>query len=131
VPVGFVITAALVIVGLAVSVWPPSRSGLPGLLVWLVIAIPNESQFLAFYWRPARRCSPTAKVSSAAPPYGRRSPGSRAVGRHARPRPPKPASRDHHAPVPARLDAAQVRAQRVVSGAVTDLKQRAVAQFRQ
>jgi acetyl esterase/lipase len=50
VPVGFAITAALVIVGLAVAVWPPSRSGLLGLLVWLVSAIPNESPFLAFYW---------------------------------------------------------------------------------
>ncbi len=49
-PVGFAITAALVIVGLAVAVWPPSRSGLLGLLVWLVSAIPNESPFLAFYW---------------------------------------------------------------------------------
>ena len=49
-PVGFVITAALVILGLAVSVWPPSRSGLLGLLAWLVSAIPNESPFLAFYW---------------------------------------------------------------------------------
>jgi acetyl esterase/lipase len=45
-----VITAALVIVGLAVSVWPPFRSGQLGLAVWLVSAIPNESPFLAFYW---------------------------------------------------------------------------------
>jgi acetyl esterase/lipase len=50
VPVGLVITAALVLVGLAVSVWSPARSGLLGLLVWLVSAIPNESPFLAFYW---------------------------------------------------------------------------------
>jgi acetyl esterase/lipase len=50
VPVGFVVTAALVIVGLAVSVWPPFRSGLLGLLVWVVSAIPNESPVLAFYW---------------------------------------------------------------------------------
>jgi acetyl esterase/lipase len=50
VPVGFVVTAALVIVGLAVAVWPPFRSGLLGLAVWLVSAIPNESPSLAFYW---------------------------------------------------------------------------------
>jgi acetyl esterase/lipase len=49
-PVGLVITAALVIVGLAVSVWPPSRSGPLGLLVWVISAIPNESPFLASYW---------------------------------------------------------------------------------
>ena len=47
-PVGFVFTAALVIVGLALSLWPPSLSGLLGLLTWLVSAIPNESPFLAF-----------------------------------------------------------------------------------
>jgi len=50
VPVGFVVTAALVILGLAVSVRPPSRSGLLGLRAWLVSAIPNGSPFLAFYW---------------------------------------------------------------------------------
>ena len=36
---------------------------------------------------------------------------------------------DHHAPVPAGRDAELVRAQRVVSGTVTDIKQRAFAQF--
>jgi acetyl esterase/lipase len=50
VPVGLVITAALVVAGSAVAVWPPARSGRLGLLVWLVGAIPNESPFLAFYW---------------------------------------------------------------------------------
>jgi acetyl esterase/lipase len=45
-----VVTAALVILGLELSVWPPSRSGRLGLLAWLVSAIPNESPFLAFYW---------------------------------------------------------------------------------
>jgi acetyl esterase/lipase len=50
VPVGFLITGMLVIIGLAVSVWPPSRAGLVGLVTWLVSAIPNESPFLAFYW---------------------------------------------------------------------------------
>jgi acetyl esterase/lipase len=30
--------------------WPPARSGLLGLLTWLVSAIPNESPFLALYW---------------------------------------------------------------------------------
>ena len=47
-PVGFLITGMLVIIGLAVSVWPPSRAGLVGLVTWLVSAIPNESPFLAF-----------------------------------------------------------------------------------
>ena len=49
-PIGFLITAALVGIGMAVSLWPPARSGLLGLLTWLVSAIPNESPFLAFYW---------------------------------------------------------------------------------
>ena len=49
-PVGFLITAGLVALGMVVSLWPPARSGLLGLLTWLVSAIPNESPFLAFYW---------------------------------------------------------------------------------
>jgi acetyl esterase/lipase len=40
-------------IGIAVSVWPASRSGRLGLLAWLVSAIPNESPFLAFYWMAA------------------------------------------------------------------------------
>ena len=44
------ITAALVVVGMAASVWPPARSGRLGLIAWLLSAIPNESPFLAFYW---------------------------------------------------------------------------------
>jgi hypothetical protein len=50
VPVGLVITAALVVVGVAVSVCPPARSGRLGLIAWLLSAIPNESPFLAVYW---------------------------------------------------------------------------------
>jgi acetyl esterase/lipase len=50
VPVGFLITAGLVALGMAVSVWPPARSGVLGLAVWFVSAIPNESPFLAFYY---------------------------------------------------------------------------------
>jgi acetyl esterase/lipase len=53
VPVGFLITAGLVALGMAASLRPPSRSGLPGLATWLVSAIPNESPFLAFYWMVA------------------------------------------------------------------------------
>jgi acetyl esterase/lipase len=50
VPVGLVITAALMVLGVALSVWPPPRSGPIGLIAWLVSAIPNESPVLAFYW---------------------------------------------------------------------------------
>jgi hypothetical protein len=53
VPVGLLITAGLVALGMAASLRPPSRSGLPGLATWLVSAIPNESPFLAFYWMVA------------------------------------------------------------------------------
>jgi acetyl esterase/lipase len=35
---------------MAASLWPPARSGLPGLATWLVSAVVNESPFLAFYW---------------------------------------------------------------------------------
>ena len=49
-PVGFLITAGLVALGMAVSLWPPARSGVLGLLTWLLSAIPNESPFLALYW---------------------------------------------------------------------------------
>jgi len=53
VPVGFLITAGLLALGMAASLWPPARSGLLGLVTWLVSAIPNESPFLAFYWMGA------------------------------------------------------------------------------
>ena len=49
-PVGFLITAGLVTLGMAVSLRPPGRSGLLGLATWLLSAIPNESPFLALYW---------------------------------------------------------------------------------
>jgi hypothetical protein len=49
-PVGFLITAGLVPLGTAASLWPPVRSGPPGLVSWLVSTIPSESPFLAFYW---------------------------------------------------------------------------------
>ncbi|HTU30537.1 MAG TPA: alpha/beta hydrolase [Solirubrobacteraceae bacterium] len=49
-PIGFLITVALVALGMAVSLRPPVRSGLGGVIVWLISAIPNESPFLAFYW---------------------------------------------------------------------------------
>jgi acetyl esterase/lipase len=52
-PVGFLITAGLVALGMAASLWPPARSGLLGLLTWLVSATPNESPFLVFYWMGA------------------------------------------------------------------------------
>jgi acetyl esterase/lipase len=50
VPVGLMITAGLVALGMAASLCPPARSGLLGLLTWLLSAIPNESPFLALYW---------------------------------------------------------------------------------
>jgi acetyl esterase/lipase len=50
VPVGFLITAGLVALGMGTSLWPPARSGLPGLATWFVSAIVNESPFLAFYY---------------------------------------------------------------------------------
>ena len=49
-PVGFLTTAGLVALGMAVSLWPPARSRLPGMATWLVSAIVNESPFLAFYY---------------------------------------------------------------------------------
>jgi hypothetical protein len=50
VPVGFLITAGLVALGMAAALWPPFRSWPLGLATWVVSAIPNESPFLAFYW---------------------------------------------------------------------------------
>ena len=47
-PVGWLITAGLVALGMAASLRPPSGSGLLGLGAWFVSAIPNESPFLAF-----------------------------------------------------------------------------------
>ena len=52
-PVGFLITAGLVTLGMAASLWPPARSGPLGMVTWLVNAIPNESPFVAFYWMGA------------------------------------------------------------------------------
>ncbi len=49
VPVGFLIGAGLIAVGMAMSLWPRSRSGPLGVVTWIVSAIPNESPFLAFY----------------------------------------------------------------------------------
>jgi acetyl esterase/lipase len=50
VPIGFLITAGLVAIGMAASLWPPARSGPLGVATWLFSAIPNESPFLVFYW---------------------------------------------------------------------------------
>ena len=52
-PIGFLITLGLVALGMAVSLSPPARSGLGGLVTWLISAIPNESPFLALYWLAA------------------------------------------------------------------------------
>ena len=49
-PVGFLITAGLVALGMAAALLPPARSRSLGLATWLVSVIPNESPFLAFYW---------------------------------------------------------------------------------
>ena len=47
-PVGFLITAGLMAVAMAASLFRPFRSGLLGPVTWMVSAIPNESPFLAF-----------------------------------------------------------------------------------
>ena len=52
-PIGFLITLGLVGLAMAASVWPPFRSGLGGILTWLITAIANESPFLALYWLAA------------------------------------------------------------------------------
>lgn len=49
-PVGFMFTALLVASGMAMAARPLSRSGLGGVVTWIVSALPNESPFLAFYW---------------------------------------------------------------------------------
>ena len=49
-PVGFLIGVVVAALGVAASLWPPSRSGLLGVAAWFVSALPNESPFLAFYW---------------------------------------------------------------------------------
>jgi acetyl esterase/lipase len=49
VPIGLLIFAGLVTVAMGAALWPPARSGLLGLVTWLVTAITNESPFLAFY----------------------------------------------------------------------------------
>jgi acetyl esterase/lipase len=49
VPIGFLIGTGLVALALAMSLWPPSRSGMLGVAAWLMSALPNESPFLAFY----------------------------------------------------------------------------------
>jgi acetyl esterase/lipase len=49
-PVGFLITAGLVACGLLAAARPPYRSGLGGVLTWIVSALPNESPFLVFFW---------------------------------------------------------------------------------
>jgi acetyl esterase/lipase len=51
VPIGFLITAGLVALGMAASLWPLARSG--GMVTWLLSSIPNESPFLLFYWLAA------------------------------------------------------------------------------
>jgi acetyl esterase/lipase len=52
-PVGLMITAGLIALGVATSLWPRFRSGRAGLATWFVSAIPNESPLLAFYWMGA------------------------------------------------------------------------------
>ena len=49
-PVGYLITAGLVTVAMAVSVRPLARSGPLGMLAWFVSAIANESPFLVLYY---------------------------------------------------------------------------------
>jgi acetyl esterase/lipase len=52
-PVGFLITAGLLALGMTMSVRPFCGSGPGGVVTWLVSALPNESPFLAFYWMGA------------------------------------------------------------------------------
>jgi acetyl esterase/lipase len=52
-PIGFLITAGLVALGMLTSCWPPSRSGVLGVITWLLSALPNESPFLVLYWMAA------------------------------------------------------------------------------
>jgi hypothetical protein len=47
VPLGFLITAGLVALGMAASLWRPARSGPLGLATWFISAIVNESPFPA------------------------------------------------------------------------------------
>jgi hypothetical protein len=49
-PIGFLITQGIVALGMAASLWPPSRSGLLRVATWFVSAIVNESPFMAFYY---------------------------------------------------------------------------------
>jgi acetyl esterase/lipase len=50
VPVGFLVTAGLLALAMAASLWPPSHPPLLGRATWWISAIPNESPFLALYW---------------------------------------------------------------------------------
>jgi acetyl esterase/lipase len=50
VPVGFLIGTAVVALGVATALWPPTRSGVLGVASWILSALPNESPFLAFYY---------------------------------------------------------------------------------
>lgn len=52
-PPGFLINVGLLAVAMAVSLWPPARSGMGGVATWFVSAIVNESPFLAFYYMAA------------------------------------------------------------------------------
>jgi acetyl esterase/lipase len=52
-PIGFLITLGLVALGIAESLWPLPRSGLGGVVTWIVSALPNESPFLILYWMGA------------------------------------------------------------------------------
>jgi acetyl esterase/lipase len=49
-PVGYLLTVALMSLGMAASVWP---GRLLGSATWVFSAIPNESPFFAFYWLSA------------------------------------------------------------------------------
>lgn len=49
-PIGLLITLGLVALGMALSLWPPSRLGLGGAITWFISALPNESPFLICYW---------------------------------------------------------------------------------
>ena len=49
-PVGYLITVALVAMGVLFAVAPLRRSGSPGIVSWFLSAVVNESPFVAFYY---------------------------------------------------------------------------------
>lgn len=49
-PIGYLITVAIIAAALLLSVAPLARSGVLGLVSWILSAVVNESPLLALYW---------------------------------------------------------------------------------